>query len=166
MIWLPDLGRWAEVVAWLLRPGGRLYLIEFHRIVDIRAERSTVSEEDYLAGREVVYEVGGDYAVSDAVTQHNRTPEWVHPLGEVVTKLAESGLRIEFLKERCETYFARVPPPYLEEVVEGLWVPPRAARASRWFTLSGRGTRRGSWGSRRDEGANFAKLSRASPASR
>ena len=51
MIWLPDLGRWAEVVAWLLRPGSRLYLIEFHRIVDIRAERSAVSEEDYPAGR-------------------------------------------------------------------------------------------------------------------
>jgi hypothetical protein len=61
-------------VAWRLRPGGRLYLIEFQRIVDIRAERSTVSEEDYLAGREVVYAVGGDYAVWDAVTQHNRTP--------------------------------------------------------------------------------------------
>jgi hypothetical protein len=84
----------------------------------------------------------------------------------VVTKLAENGLRIEFLKERCETHFARFPPPYLEEVVEGSGSPPRAARASRWFTRSGRGSRRGGCGGRRDEGANFAKLSRASPASR
>ncbi|URK86815.1 class I SAM-dependent methyltransferase [Rhizobium sp. RCAM05350] len=28
--WLPDIFRWAEVVASLLRPGGRLYLLDGH----------------------------------------------------------------------------------------------------------------------------------------
>src|SRR5947209_13048063 len=34
LIWLPDIDRWAWTVRSLLRPGGRLYLAEFHPIVD------------------------------------------------------------------------------------------------------------------------------------
>lgn len=30
--WLPDLDRWAGVVAGLLEPGGTLYLVEFHPV--------------------------------------------------------------------------------------------------------------------------------------
>lgn len=30
LCYLPDLDRWAEVIARLLKPGGRLYLVEFH----------------------------------------------------------------------------------------------------------------------------------------
>lgn len=30
LCYLPDLDRWAEVVGRLLRPGGRLYVVEFH----------------------------------------------------------------------------------------------------------------------------------------
>jgi SAM-dependent methyltransferase len=30
LCWLPDIGRWAEVVAALLRPGGRLFIREGH----------------------------------------------------------------------------------------------------------------------------------------
>ena len=125
--WLPDLGRWAKAVSRLLRPGGRLYLVEFHPLVDVMADRTTIFEGDYLAGAEASYDEPGDYAVLDAVTTQNRTHNWCHPLGEVVTRLAETGLRIEFLEERCETYFARFPAPVLEEVGEGLWVPPAGA---------------------------------------
>jgi len=124
LLWLPDLGRWADVVARLLRPGGCLYLVEFHPLVEIMGERSPEFQGDYLAGAKSFYDEAGDYAVPDAVTQHNRSHEWCHPLGEVVTKLAQSGLRIEFLEERCETYFARFPPPYLEEAAAGIWTAP------------------------------------------
>ena len=33
LCWLPDIARWAEVVAALLRPGGRLYLREGHPVL-------------------------------------------------------------------------------------------------------------------------------------
>lgn len=123
LIWLRDIGRWAETVARLLRPGGRLYLVEFHPLTDIMEESPTF-RADYVAGAEAVYDEPGDYAAPEAVTENNRSHQWLHPLGEVVTKLADSGLRIELLEERNETYFPRFPPPYLEEVADGLWVPP------------------------------------------
>ena len=31
--WLPDIGRWGQVVATLLRPGGRLFLREGHPVL-------------------------------------------------------------------------------------------------------------------------------------
>ncbi|MGH3567290.1 MAG: hypothetical protein ACRDRH_14915 [Pseudonocardia sp.] len=34
-MWLPDINRWADAVASLLRPGGRLYLAEFHPLTDV-----------------------------------------------------------------------------------------------------------------------------------
>ena len=33
LIWLPDLGRWADEVARLLRPGGHLFVYEAHPAV-------------------------------------------------------------------------------------------------------------------------------------
>ena len=33
LCWLPDIARWAEVVAGLLRPGGRLFLREGHPVL-------------------------------------------------------------------------------------------------------------------------------------
>lgn len=125
--WLRDLSLWAQAVARLLLPGGRLYLVEFHPLAEIMAERSTAFERDYLAGPAAVYDEPGDYAEPEAVTEHNRCHQWLHPLGEVVTQLARSGLRVEFLEERSETYFPRFPPPYLEQVAAGLWVPPRGS---------------------------------------
>lgn len=42
-------------------------------------------------------------------TVHNRSLEWTHPLGTVVTALIEAGLRLEFLHEHADTLFARWP---------------------------------------------------------
>ena len=42
---------------------------------------------------------GGSYADPDAQTDHNRTVEWSHPIGAIVTALARAGLRIDLLHE-------------------------------------------------------------------
>lgn len=38
LCWLPDLKRWAARVAGLLRPGGVLYLVEFHPVLGAAAD--------------------------------------------------------------------------------------------------------------------------------
>ena len=48
IIWLPDMGRWAEVVADLLEPGGFLYLTEFHPFTDIFGDEDLSVEYDYF----------------------------------------------------------------------------------------------------------------------
>ena len=38
LCWLPDLVGWADTVFRLLRPGGRLYLAEFHPLAETMAD--------------------------------------------------------------------------------------------------------------------------------
>src|SRR5690606_16092369 len=96
--WLPDVGRWAQVMAALTAPGGRFYLAEFHPAAAMLGDDDLTVRFPYFHDREqpLEWEEAGSYADLDAVTEHNRTVEWTHGLGAVVTALIEAGLTIEF----------------------------------------------------------------------
>ncbi|MET9434027.1 class I SAM-dependent methyltransferase [Streptomyces sp. NPDC006551] len=100
LCWLPDIDRWAETAAALVAPGGFLYVAEFHPLTDsLDDETGTRVVHDYFTRDAWVDTTPGTYADVDAATVHNRSVEWVHPVGEVVTAIAKAGLRIEFLHE-------------------------------------------------------------------
>ncbi|MGI5259253.1 class I SAM-dependent methyltransferase [Streptomyces angustmyceticus] len=106
--WLPDLRRWAETAAALVAPGGFLYLAEFHPLCDaLDDETGSRIVHDYFSRDAWVDETPGTYADFDAPTVHNRSVEWQHPLGDVVSALAGTGLRIDFLHEHDMTMFRR-----------------------------------------------------------
>ncbi|KOG83087.1 MULTISPECIES: bifunctional 2-polyprenyl-6-hydroxyphenol methylase/3-demethylubiquinol 3-O-methyltransferase UbiG [Streptomyces] len=106
--WLPDIDRWAETAASLVAPGGFLYLAEFHPLTDtMDAKTGSVVTDDYFSRDAWVDETPGTYADFDAPTVHNRSVEWQHPVGRVVTALAAAGLRIEFLHEHDSSLFQR-----------------------------------------------------------
>ncbi|MFB4423485.1 class I SAM-dependent methyltransferase [Streptomyces sp. QL37] len=108
--WLPDVDRWADVVASLVAPGGFLYLAEFHPLTDcLDDDTGSTIAYDYFNRDAWVEEAPGTYADVDAATVHNRSVEWQHPVGEVVSALAAAGLRIEFLHEHDASLFARYP---------------------------------------------------------
>jgi SAM-dependent methyltransferase len=109
LCWLPDIDRWAGVVAALLRPGGLLHLSEFHPIGEIMADDALVPERAYFGGRPVPWEEGGTYADPGAVTTSNRTVEWIHPLARVVTALLDRGLVLETLVEHPHVVYERFP---------------------------------------------------------
>ncbi|WP_055568959.1 class I SAM-dependent methyltransferase [Streptomyces atriruber] len=106
--WLPDIQRWAETAASLVAPGGFLYLSEFHPLTDVLDDATgSRIEHDYFARDAWIDETPGGYADTTTPTVHNRTVEWQHPIGDVVSALAAAGLRIEFLRERDQTLFER-----------------------------------------------------------
>jgi SAM-dependent methyltransferase len=111
--WLPDIERWAGVVAALLRPGGFLYLAEFHPFSAVFADEELTVRHPYFHTEPSGWDAPGTYADLTAKTEHNRTLEWNHGLGTVVTALVAAGLRIEFLREHDYTLFPRW--PFLEE---------------------------------------------------
>jgi len=123
LIWLPSIDRWAEVVSRLLRPGGRLYLAEFHPLADAMAGELPCFEADYREGSAILDGSPGDYTDRELATLNNDTVEWVHPLGAVVTAIAHAGLVIEQVVERDETYFQRF--PELIESSPGIWKFPQ-----------------------------------------
>ena len=108
--WLPDVRGWAHVVTSLLRPGGFLYLAEFHPITWIFGwGDDLVIESDYFDEQPRFDDDPGSYVDIDAPTLDNACYEWVHTLGDVVSALIDAGLRIELLHEHDATLFARWP---------------------------------------------------------
>ncbi|MGW1378005.1 class I SAM-dependent methyltransferase [Streptomyces sp. NPDC002446] len=106
--WLPDLERWADTAASLVAPGGFLYLAEFHPLCDVLDDESgSRIVHDYFSRDAWVDEVPGTYTDFGAPTVHNRSVEWQHPIGEVVSALCGAGLRLEFLHEHDMTMFQR-----------------------------------------------------------
>jgi SAM-dependent methyltransferase len=102
--WLPDIRRWAEVVASVLRPGGRLFMREGHPVLwslaEPRPDGLLVLEFPYFEQEEPsVWDEGGTYVETDHVFTHNVTHEWNHGLGEIVTALFEAGLELTALEE-------------------------------------------------------------------
>jgi SAM-dependent methyltransferase len=104
LCWLPSVSRWADVVATLLAPGGRLFLREGHpmlwSLADPRPDGLLAVEHPYFERLEpTVWDEGGTYVETDVVFEHNVTHEWNHGIGETVTALLDAGLTLTGLVE-------------------------------------------------------------------
>lgn len=105
LCWLPDIRRWAGVVAGLLRPGGRLFIREGHPMLwtlgDPRPDGLQVVEYPYFETDGIVFVEHGSYAGTGAL----ESPESVsfnHGLGEIFTALIEVGLSVTAFEEHRE----------------------------------------------------------------
>lgn len=108
--WLPDVRRWAQVVAALVAPGGLFYINEFHPFVDTLADEELKPERDYFGRPEgYAFDDAATYVETDDQTQHTRSYEWVHPLSDVITSLLEAGLRIDLFREHDFSLYRRFP---------------------------------------------------------
>jgi len=123
LCWLPDIERWADVVSRLLRPGGVLYLVEVHPTSEVFANTSLELGYDYFHDPGgTPYEGSGSYADPEAKTQHNRSIDWRHPLGDVINALIAQGLCIHSLREYDFTVYRRW--SFLEERADGTFHLP------------------------------------------
>ncbi|MFF8959081.1 class I SAM-dependent methyltransferase [Streptomyces sp. NPDC014894] len=108
LCWLPDLRRWAETAASLVRPGGFLYLAEFHPLTDVLDdETGSRVVHDYFSSDPWVDDFPATYTDGGDGMANTRTVEWQHPVGEVVSALCAAGLRLEFLHEHDVSLFPR-----------------------------------------------------------
>jgi SAM-dependent methyltransferase len=104
LCWLPDIRRWAQVVAALLRPGGRLHLREGHPMLWALDEEHPSGElvvgHPYVETAEpLVWDDGSTYVETDHAFTATVTHEWNHGLGEIVTALLDEGFRLTMLVE-------------------------------------------------------------------
>ena len=136
LTWLPDRRRWAQIAASYVKPGGFLYIAEFHPLSMILSETAfpPVVEFPYFDEGPIAWPVDGSYADRSAVLQAKTSYEWNYPLGEVVTYLVEAGLQIEYLHEWDYTVFNQF--PYLLEGPDGIYhLPPGAPRLPLMFSI-------------------------------
>ena len=104
LCWLPDIERWADVVAALLAPGGRLFVREGHPMlwaIDERITDRLAVELPYFERPEpVVWDDEGEtYVQTEVEFEHRTTHVWNHGLGETVSALLARGLRVTGLAE-------------------------------------------------------------------
>ena len=143
LVWLPDIPRWARVVAGLLAPGGFLYLVEGHPFVQILDDAAGApgasgasglrAARDYFDAAPQVEDYPYTYTDGPSL-EHPRQVEFQHSLGEIVTSLAEAGLRIEFLHEYDFDAFGRF--EELQRREDGTYrFPPGRPRVPMQFSL-------------------------------
>ncbi|WP_207586985.1 methyltransferase [Halomontanus rarus] len=116
LAWLPDLDGWAAAIERLLADDGTFYLFEGHPL-------PRVFDEDFEPVRSYFDDEPSkrDESGFGADTDHYRT---LHTLSDVVTALASSGLRIEFVHEFPFDYWHRW--ERMEDDGGGRWTLPEA----------------------------------------
>lgn len=140
LCWLPDIRRWADVVASLLRPGGRLYLREGHPVLwslaEPRADGTLAIEFPYFERAEpTVWDEDGTYVGVDTTFTATTTHEWNHGLGEIVTAVQDAGLRLCSLVEHDSVPWEALP-GQMEQVALGEWrLADRPWRLPHSYTL-------------------------------
>ncbi|MEY9925514.1 SAM-dependent methyltransferase [Catenulispora sp. GP43] len=108
LCWLPDIERWARVAASMVKPGGFLYVSEFHPFGNtLSDEDGRTVAYDYFDRSPQVWDEPGTYADLEASTRENVTVEFNHGIGDIVSALIGAGLRLEFLHEYEMTLFPR-----------------------------------------------------------
>lgn len=145
--YLPDLDLWARVVRDLLKPGGFVYLAEFHPLLDALGEVPEPGREDslelchdYLSGRgAIAKESTHTYTDGPPLSTATTAYEWRHGVGEVVTALAGAGLLIEVVREDERLPWPRF--PSMEAGEDGWFrLPDQAPRIPLLYAIRARRT--------------------------
>ena len=133
--WLPDVAEWARIIAWFLKPGGRLYFADGHPTAfvfdgDGGPGGLPVFQYPYANPEPDVLEDGRDYADDDVEISNARTWEWMHPLAEVFGALRDAGLSIDAFDEHYRVPWQIF--PLTVPVGEGMFGWP----SEQWLPLS------------------------------
>lgn len=92
LCWLPDLNKWADIVASNLSVGGRFYMVEFHPVIDIFSGYSYFKRPVPDVEEEGTYTENGADAIAKLAT-------WVHPLSSVINALIGVGIQVTRVNE-------------------------------------------------------------------
>jgi SAM-dependent methyltransferase len=103
LCWLPDVRRWAGVVAALLRPGGRLFIREGHPVLwaldDPRPDGLLVLAHPYFETDGVPFSEPVSYVEHAGTLASPDIIAFNHGLAEIITAVVDAGLRLVAIEE-------------------------------------------------------------------
>jgi SAM-dependent methyltransferase len=115
---LPDLARWAEVVTRYVADGGCFLLVDIHPF-SLILHQASQANSDLVVARTYFTDGASDEELVSAVEGASPLYTWRHSLGDVVTALAQAGLRIATLREYPCTFWRQF--PMLRQDADGRW---------------------------------------------
>jgi SAM-dependent methyltransferase len=124
LVWLFDLKRWGEVVARLLRPGGRFYVFDGHPVewlFDDTASEWTVSKHSYFSGVEETKGWPSSYLTKFERPEELQNSKFarVWTIADIVMALISAGLELKMLGEHPTRYwesFPKIPEAAQEQI--------------------------------------------------
>lgn len=114
LVWLSELQQWAAGIAKVLKPGGRLVLVEFHPFAMVFDEDWTHRYPYFGQGQAMTWDDGiGDYVAMSGpslapsgyetgvqeFTNPYRCHEFAHSVSDLITAVLNAGLTVETLRE-------------------------------------------------------------------
>lgn len=130
--WLPSIALWGEVVAALLRPGGRIFIRDGHPMAhtldDERDDGMLVIKYPYFEHEEPLsWDETQTYTDGDtSQMQHTVMYAWGHAMSETVMSLLDAGLVLDGLWEHRELEWKFM--PNMEQDDDGRWLLPEHQR--------------------------------------
>jgi SAM-dependent methyltransferase len=101
--WLPDVKKWAKVIASVLAPGGELYFADAHPCFSVLEESAGrfVPTYDFQTppDRPLQFANETTYTGDPTIMSHQSTREWIHSLSAVLGGLIDAGLTITMFRE-------------------------------------------------------------------
>lgn len=115
-LWISDIRKWAEVVAYYLKPGGIFFIVDSHPITVqfIEPKWNYFSTEVYREPN------SRDYCDRNAIV--GETAEFQHTLASIVNALIDAGLEILHLGEYNKGYYAE--DGTWKQAEDGFYYPP------------------------------------------
>ena len=127
LCWLPDLPRWAEVIAHFLGPGGVFYIIDSHPFGNVLYDEDDATDlSPYYrysdpANDPMECPPGPTYT-DGSPKLSSRTYEWNHSVGDILNSLISAGLTIKFFHEFHFSGYRAL--PMMERDDDGWWRLP------------------------------------------
>ena len=127
--WLPDLNRWANIIAQNLKSGGYFYMAEFHPVQDVLDGYSYFHKEEPDVVVEESYTEPDITEVNQQDTSEQTMVTWPHSLSEVINSLIQAGIRIDRVNEypfspyNCFDNLEEKAPNQFHSIVKGQSIP-------------------------------------------
>jgi SAM-dependent methyltransferase len=124
LCWLPDLKKWAKIIAQYLKPGGIVYIVEGHPFAEVFQNEGEVRELEvaypyFEQQTPLEFEVQGSYADKTAKIKQKYEYEWPHSVSEILNALIDVRLKIQFFHEFPFSAFEIF--PFMEQHEDGWW---------------------------------------------
>ncbi len=96
--WLPDLDKWAKIIAQFLKPNGKFVFVEFHPVVWMFDDDFEKIAYNYANTGPIVETYEGTYAEKSADLSQKYVM-WNHGISEVINNLISHGMELNSLDE-------------------------------------------------------------------
>jgi SAM-dependent methyltransferase len=142
LCWLPKIAPWAQVIAGLLRPGGRLFMREGHPMLwtldDNREDTLVIKYPYFETDAPLIVDEGGTYVETDHVFSNTLTHEWNHGIGEVISALLDVDMELTALVEHDSVPWLALPGQMSKDARDEYRLEEQPERLAASYTLEAR----------------------------